>query len=239
MKLLKEFTKNIVDEKQWNRYDYTSYRKQLKKYLKEGSSKSFSLRPAITEWYRNNWTREWSGEDGTCGMDMRPDEQLMVKYMFGLDHEKPDYHPQRFGAEKSRQQAKFIKSVQHIDHYFSYLDHYLDKEYSIKSGKQKREKDDEMRFFENMTKADLLVVIQCMKSAYNKNLMLTDHLESENSRLKQQSLIRHRKYKAYQGVLAVILEMPNPVLDKLVAKARGRGLNIIREMAKEQKKLKQ
>jgi len=238
MKLLKEFTKNIASEKQWHNATKKSYQKQLKKYLKEGSTESFSLRPAITEWYRNNWTSEWFLEDGTSGMDMRPDEQLMVKYIFGLDHEKQVYHPQQYGSVRSNRQARFIKSTQHIDHYFSYLDHYLDKEHSIKSGKQKRAKDDEMRFFENMTKADLLVVIQCMKSAYNNNLMLTDHLESENSRVRKQSLIRHRKYKAYQGVLAVILEMPNPVLDKIVDKARGRGLNLIREMANEQKQLK-
>jgi len=63
-------------------------------------------------------------------------------------------------------------------------------------------------------------------------------LTLQHRKIKQESLVRYRKWKAYQGVLAVILEMPNPVLDKLVDRARNKGMKMIKELAKDQKQLK-
>ena len=243
MKLLKEFTDPYIKDKQWSD-DQRSYKAKLKKYLKSGSPKDFDLLTAIRYWKRHKWTQEWIGEDGTFAVNFRPDEQLMMKYIFGLDDNDKNYlkelnkYPKPKSSSFEDKMIAYTEMGMHIDHYLSFVDHYLNKEYAIKLGNLKRDDDDAMRFFEDLTKADLLVIIQCMKSAMNKQQSLIQRLHVQHRKTKQESIIRYRKWKAYQGVLAVILEMPNPVLDKLVDKARGRGMKIIKGLAEQQKQLK-
>ncbi len=242
MKLLKEFTDPYIKDKQWSDQE-RSYKAKLKKYLKSGSPIDFDLLTAIRYWKRHKWTQEWIGEDGTFGMNLKPDEQMMMKYIFGLDHKDSFYkqmsrYPKPIVRTYEDKQIEWAKMGMNIDHYLSFMDHYLNKEYAIKLGKKKRDKDDDMRYFEDLTKSDLLVIIQCMKSAMTKQSSLIDMLTLQHRKIKQESLVRYRKWKAYQGVLAVILEMPNPVLDKLVDRARNKGMKMIKELAKDQKQLK-